>query len=110
MAIGFMIVSIMFNGFIQINLIDIISQPLHVALYVALCLQLHFHSLQFAGPSQYPQVDKPHFASVTSTLPAVADPMPGAPGTNMCRQCWMVQVSLTGTTGSFSFLGYVELA
>jgi hypothetical protein len=93
MAIGFMILSIMFNDFIQINLIDMITLPLHVALHVTLYLQPHFHSLQLAGPSQYPQVDKPHFASVTSTLPAVAGPIPGAPGTSMCRRCWMVQVS-----------------
>ncbi len=66
------IISIIFNCFIPIELIDIIALPLHVALHVALCLQRSSLSLHIAGPSQCPWVDKPHPASVPGTRPAVA--------------------------------------
>ncbi len=54
--------------------LSIIALPLHhdVALHVALCLQRPSLSLHIAGPSQCPWVDKPHPASVSGTLPAVA--------------------------------------
>ncbi len=66
------IISIIFNYFIPIELIDIIARPLPVALHVALCPQRPSLSLHIAGPSQCPCVDKPHPASVSRTRPAVA--------------------------------------
>ena len=68
------IISIIFNNLIPIEIIDIIALPwpLDVDLHVALCPQRPSLSLHIAGPSKGPWVDKPHSASVSGTLPAVA--------------------------------------
>ncbi len=98
----FQLFSIISFHFIPIEISDIITLPLHVALHVALCLQRYWLSLHIAEPSQCPRVDKPHPASVSGIRPAVAGrsrkEIAQAVGNS---QLVTVPVSLTGNTGSF---------
>ncbi len=96
------IISIIFNYFIQIEIIDIISLwlSLHIALHVALCLQIRWLSLHIAGPSQCPLVDKPHPASVAGTRPAVA----GCSRKEVAQALGARQSSITSVSFIFSHL------